>query len=63
MFCFSTFFPLFLNEDSFATFLTSTIEQLKKMNATLMAYTSQMLHVVSTTKVPTEAATTTDVNK
>lgn len=36
-----------INKESFATFLTSTIEQLKKMNTTLMAYTSQMFQVVS----------------
>ena len=43
-------------KDSIATFLTSTIDQLKKMNHTLMAYTSQMFQVVtnSVTVAPTD---------
>jgi hypothetical protein len=43
-----------INKDSIATFLSSTIDQLKKMNHTLMAYTSQMFQVV--TNSVTEAA-------
>lgn len=40
-----------VNKESFGTFLASTIDQLKKMNQTLMAYTSQMFQVVTTSNV------------
>lgn len=36
-----------MNKESFSGFLTTTIDQLKKMNTALMSYTSQMYQVVS----------------
>jgi hypothetical protein len=42
-----------VNKESFGTFLSSTIDQLKKMNQTLMAYTTQMFQVVSSSNVAT----------